>query len=1120
MKRRAFSTIILIFFLIAVFSYLPAFGDETLHCDYAYADFAKQETAVNIEIDCKMETVEKDGKKGVLSSKQSDNLYILCNIKDDFLYDLPIYTPVDITVEYFDHGYGSFSLNYDSHRPQEIFYQGNDIWAASEIVKLSNSNTWKTHTFHIEDMKFTNRCSGGADFRIGVWDPFMGFSDEEVIFGSVKVSRSEFLSLVEIQEVQFEKLGHIYGKDEPITFNQVIVNKTKKFVNVAYTYEYTASQNEIIYQEVREERLQPQEMKVLSISLNNPNFYDLYKLTIKETSHYDDSSNELYTQMREEEFSVSVVLSEEERNPGYGVAQQVAGYSWGDPIDMTTLMKRAGLTFVRDEYRWDQIEKEKGILKLPEDAKEKFVKMHENGAEIIYICLYENPFYDEGRTPSSDEAIAAYARYCAYMAKELKGIVKYFEIWNEYNEPYFNPSNEPPETYVKMLKAAYQAIKQVNPDAIVIGCDTADIDHEWIERVLAAGGGDYMDAISVHPYDWSGSFREFKMVEDTQKLKDIMERYHVEKPIWFTEMGFSTFEGEKGYTQEEQAKNTVLMNAMIKAYDLCDVFTQYAFYDRGNPKEQESCWGFVNYWEDTKNVPSGAKQSYLAVAAMNQLWGNAECKKILADGRFYAIQFYNQKKNCDVMLAMSGAGKTIKNYKLGCQSVDIYDMYGNKIETIVSENGIYCFSIDEIPFYVLGNFESFEETSEKASVQINAAAIECAAKDEAVFCLTKTTDKELWVTIEGQKNVKIKCNDGFLDNQAELVLAVSKDDLDAETFRIIVTDESGIVYYNQKHTLEIKKPVEVTVNSEQAVTNSKTHWRTRVTVVNKSNTVGQSGKVFIVAPEDISKISGYKEFNNLMPGEKIDFLYNLPERVTKQTVDLRVGVELSNGFSDEISTLLDFGTAIYAEKKPVIDGSVSEGEWPGSWIGANEKKDIREIENWGGPSDLSFAGTYMWDENAFYFMAIVTDDIMSVKYSPQEAAYMWKGDNIQFALDDRDAVNIISLDQFTEIGVAKVPGEGDMVYRYKSLYELPEETPVENAEVSIKNYEAYTVYECKIPWSEIFYEGFVPNVEKTYHFSVLANDNDGAGRRGWIEYMSGIGAAKDATLFGNIRFVK
>ena len=64
--------------------------------------------------------------------------------------------------------------------------------------------------------------------------------------------------------------------------------------------------------------------------------------------------------------------------------------------------------------------------------------------------------------------------------------------------------------------------------------------------------------------------------------------------------------------------------------------------------------------------------------------------------------------------------------------------------------------------------------------------------------------------------------------------------------------------------------------------------------------------------------------------------------------------------------------------------------------------------------------------------------------------------------------------------------------------------------------DGYTVYELQIPWSELFWEGYVPDPSKEYHFSLMANDNDGSGRRGWIEYCSGIGTHKDVTLFGTM----
>jgi hypothetical protein len=37
---------------------------------------------------------------------------------------------------------------------------------------------------------------------------------------------------------------------------------------------------------------------------------------------------------------------------------------------------------------------------------------------------------------------------------------------------------------------------------------------------------------------------------------------------------------------------------------------------------------------------------------------------------------------------------------------------------------------------------------------------------------------------------------------------------------------------------------------------------------------------------------------------------------------------------------------------------------------------------------------------------------------------------------------------------------------------------------------------------------------------MLVNDNDGTGRRGWMEYASGIGQTKNSTLFTYLKLVE
>ncbi len=1089
--------------------------------DYAKAVFGSEREYINMSCNESLEAVERDGRGGIKTNISKKALFILCDVADSFLYDLPEYTPIDITVEYFDEGKGCFSLNYDSHNTAPYF-ENDPIWNRSEdTVYLNDTREWKSYTFHVEDMRFTNRCSYGTDFRIGVWDPVTKYSSDNVIFGAITVKKSDYKILIDSDTEFTNKPGHIFSGTEDIVLTDVSVNKTDREVHYKRSFKIIDEQNREIFTCSEEEDFAANERMERKIVIDNPGKYGYYTLQTESVSVYKDDETKIYTDTEAMEFSVCIIHEKGEGNPNYGVCQQITEFGWGDPVTTTELMRMNGMSYIREQYQWRNIEREKGILKMPEDALEKLRKISKSGMEVVYICSFTNPLYDEGRNPSSDEAIAAFARYCAYMAKTLKGISSHFEVWNEWNlkGSQFNQSGEPPETYAKLLKASYKAIKEADPNITVLGVATSEIDIEWTKSVFDEGGYDYLDAVSIHPYDWSGSFREYQLVEDVNELKSLMQQYGEEKPIWMTEIGFTTAVGN--YSQEEQAAKTVLMFAMIRAYDLCEVVTQYQFTDLADPERVNSCWGFVNRWDDARLLPYGPKKIYLATAAMNEIFGkNTVFKNILTDKRFYGVHFYNDNFKKDVLLLISGDGEKNKSYKLGCTTVELRDMYGNVISQICSDNGIYTFPVGETPLYVIGNFNSFEESEIKGAVECDTAEKNASVNDEVQFDFIKNSSRELTIDFEGTYGIEVKENNGFTDNKARLVLSIPNIKQEKAEVIISVKDNAGNIYYKQPHVITIEKPAAVSIASEQAVEGSKTHWRMRVTVKNMKNSAPISGTLKITDPEEVAAMSYDRQFTGIAPGEEIAFLFNLPERVVKKTINVSMKANLDDGNEIEVKQILQFCSAVYTDKPPEIDGVMSVGEWTGSWIGAENKSDVKLIENWAGKEDLSVSSCMMWDEENFYFLGIVTDDIFSVNYSPQEPSQMWKGDGMQFGIDDREFVNVEVAGKFTEIGIASVPGFGDTVYRSLSLYDLPAGTVAEKAKASVKRYGAYTIYECAIPWSEIFYEGYIPDRTKKYRFSMLVNDNDGNSRRGWIEYCSGIGVSKNVFEFGEMKLDK
>ncbi|UCD30144.1 MAG: DUF4038 domain-containing protein, partial [Planctomycetota bacterium] len=66
-----------------------------------------------------------------------------------------------ITIEYYDTGTGSLTLQYDS-----IGDEFSDRYKDGGSVALTDSNTWKSYLFHITDAYFSNRQNSAADFRI------------------------------------------------------------------------------------------------------------------------------------------------------------------------------------------------------------------------------------------------------------------------------------------------------------------------------------------------------------------------------------------------------------------------------------------------------------------------------------------------------------------------------------------------------------------------------------------------------------------------------------------------------------------------------------------------------------------------------------------------------------------------------------------------------------------------------------------------------------------------------------------------------------------------------------------------------------------------------------------
>lgn len=143
-----------------------------------------------------------------------------------------------------------------------------------------------------------------------------------------------------------------------------------------------------------------------------------------------------------------------------------------------------------------------------------------------------------------------WAVYCREAARRYKGRVDHFEIWNEPNnnalgdEGFFFKGNV--KQYLEVLQVAYRAVKEGNPDAVVLAPSATGHFFPFLRRLMELGGGDFFDVLSIHTYttpfppEIGYQFNGEKSYEErVARARAILREFGKEKPIWNTEVGFS-----------------------------------------------------------------------------------------------------------------------------------------------------------------------------------------------------------------------------------------------------------------------------------------------------------------------------------------------------------------------------------------------------------------------------------------------------------------------------------------------------------------------------------------------------------------------------------------------------
>jgi hypothetical protein len=282
--------------------------------------------------------------------------------------------------------------------------------------------------------------------------------------------------------------------------------------------------------------------------------------------------------------------------------------------------------------------------------------------------------------------------------------------WEFYNEPdcgdefraslpsgvyaYWGPFGD---EYAAMLKAVYPVVKEANPNArVVFGGMSYDwfedqdgiFVREFLDDVLAAGGGDYFDVMNIHAYpafstNWASQGPG--LLQKTEFVRAKMLSYGIDKPIMITEAGWFSNDGPPHYSSpESQARHVVELYTQGMAGD-AQVLIWFMLKEPGGFYGD---WGLLDY-------ELSPKPSYVAYQTISDELGAARFERILSPaetgtGDMEAYKFSDKLHQKDIYVAWLDPMDTssVQPLLLSSSTATVRDIYGNAHDVADGHDGM------------------------------------------------------------------------------------------------------------------------------------------------------------------------------------------------------------------------------------------------------------------------------------------------------------------------------------------------------------------------------------------------------------------------------------------------
>ncbi len=1110
--------------------YIPTLAEAAVPTNIAEAEFSVSPKLTNIQ-----SAVMGDSETAVTATydgracwvmdvlKGNASRYINLSFKEDFVSDVT--AEYNFEIDYFDYGTGYFAYYYDSLESDNRFGQ---------MFYLENQRKWRTVEFTINNADFHKGIDGKYDFRLTIKAPFshtQTTSSSSVAISRIKVTRVTGKNPVYVT-ADIDESGNSFPwfSEEKVIHNH-FTNRTDEALELNVKYLALSDEDQrILFDKTEQLTIGVGETvdKDLDISeYDQCNLYD-YKVYITN----DKVSSEF------EPLEFCIIKTDPNGIKNRNV--YIGTHTWQreNYKEAVSVMSKTNIGGMRVDVPWWHVESTAngaGNYKIWGTTVGNLIEeLLANNIHVLPLLSSQSFVYARNHSifPSTEAQLNAYRKYMKFIGEEFaKKGVEYFEIWNEpdvHNGVILDDgvTEMGGASYMPVYNIAQEEIKRANPNAKVMGAATcwASTSDVFLQQAIDAGWAKTIDVFSGHPYYRTADEKSVaaqSVIKWKEKIAEAGGPQDIE--VWDSECGLTTADSSVA-TDKNQANWMTRKCIYMRSMDAGDVIGLFTFEQRGIVAyDREDMYGNARPYNADQLFnckPYTPKISLLEIAAQCYVMADSEPTGIFDKDENVRIYKYKSNKfGKDIISLYSVDTEDVVTLKLDAKQLDYYDEFGN-METVYSDDGVYTFTVDERPMYLVGDFCDPEVVEDRFNY--SQYVINSSKNDFAEIGVTVPSD-EYTVEADGGNGLEIVSTSDVVSKRAVIRVGVTLDK-DKQSYVTVRVKKDGKVVQKSQIKIVSNEVVVSKLSATLADKSNLNRWHGEMTVENASQTRAAKGYVKFTYPESFAELKKI-DIGIIPKGTTGKIKFSLPEIVEKGEYNVNYDIVLENGETVSSSTKLDFTMATYAENKPTIDGIIEKGEWAeksAMYINKESQyKSLIKTEPWRGVNDLNGRFVVEWDEDNFYMMADIVDD---VHMNDWDGRSTYLGDSLQVGVYYGNQGYIVAgqgATTFHQLTIAQTNSGAAEAYRHLSQDDFWNgEGYWENYECAITRKGNHTYYEFKIPWSSLLKTGQNPVEGNSLGFSAMVNDNDGTGRRGWLEYASGIGETKDTSLFTAIKLIK